>query len=529
MDRWIIGRLAGRYPASLRLSNCAGNAKRKTCPETGPLVYTQATAPSWRNLTLSIVLRNYQLKGVEDIRAAFRAGRKSVCFVGPTGMGKGRILVYIAHGAVARSNRITIIVHRQELIRQTAAALREMDVHFGIIAAGHEAHPEYPVQLAMIGTLARRMEIMAHPHLLIVDECHHLVSESYRQIIARFPAAKILGLTATPQRLDGRGLGSVCDQLVLGPSVQSLIDEGFLSPVSYYAPPTDLDLAGVRRTAGDFNRTDIGERVDRPTITGSAVEHYAKLCPGKSAVVFCASVKHAEHVRDQFNAAGFPAASIDGTLDDDLRIDRVAALASGRIKILTSVDIISEGFDLPSVEVAILLRPTESLALHLQQVGRVLRPAPGKVATVIDHVGNCLRHGLAEEPREWSLAGRAKRSSANKPFQLPLSTCPDCFCVHDAAPACPQCGHKYPEYERRVREVEGQLERLTAEKMAAERAKIAARVAVGRAKTKEELTAIAEARGYKQSWVRMMMRIRGKKIMDAKYGKPDAPQTEMAL
>ena len=341
-----------------------------------------------------IILRDYQFRGVTDIRAAYRAGRKSIVYVGPTGSGKTRILTYIAHGAMQKNNRIIIVVHRQELIRQTASALSDLGVKFGVIAAGHEPSPEFPVQLGMNQTIVKRPDIAA-PDLLIVDECHHAASDSYRQVSARFPAAKTLGLTATPQRLDGKPLGTIFEEIILGPSVQELIDLGFLCKPTYYAPPTDLDLSGVRKTAGDFNRAQSSERVDRPHITGSAVEHYLKICPGSPAVAFCITVKHAENVRDQFIAAGVTAASIDGKLNDTDRADRVAALTEGRIKILVSVDVISEGFDLPSVATAILLRPTESLSVHLQQLGRILRPSLGKKAIVLDHVGNCLRHGLA--------------------------------------------------------------------------------------------------------------------------------------
>ncbi len=461
---------------------------------------------------MSIELRNYQTRGVADIRAAYGAGRKSVAFIAPTGSGKTIVLTYIAHGATAKGNRMAVIVHRAELIRQTSVALNSMDVRFGIVAPGVLPQPDMPVQLAMIQTLVNRPDAIQSPNLIIIDEAHHVLADSYLQIIARYPKAKILGLTATPQRLDGKGLGTVFEQLVMGPSVQELIDTGFLSRPKYYAPPTGLDMTGVKRTAGDFNKKQMGERVDRPTITGSAVEHYLKICPGVPAVAFCASVKHAEHVRDQFIAAGIPSAAIDGKLSDDERVDRVAALTDGRIKVLTSVDVISEGFDLPSVTAAILLRPTESLALSMQQIGRVLRPSPGKTfAFVLDCVGNCMRHGLAEEPREWNLAGRPRKSAATGFTQMSLSTCPKCAAVHVPANACPECGHAYPPRSRLIGEVDGQLAILTAQAVLAERERIRARQAIGQAKTKEQLEAIAKERGYKPTWVQMMLRSRMKK------------------
>lgn len=478
---------------------------------------------------MSFVLRSYQESSIFDIRSAFARGRKSIALVSPTGSGKTVIMTYIAHGATGKGNRMTIIVHRQELIRQTSAALNAMQVRHAIVAPGIAPQPDVPVQLAMIQTLVNRSDAIP-PHLLMIDECHHSTSESYRQVVARFPAAKILGLTATPQRLDGKGLGSIFEELVIGPEVAELIAGGFLATPRYYAPPTELDMTGVRRTAGDFNRGQTAERVDRPKITGSAVEHYRKICPDSSAVAFCCSVRHAEHVRDQFITAGIPAATIDGTLSDEERIDRVAALTDGRIKVLTSVDVISEGFDLPAVGAAILLRPTESLALHLQQIGRVLRPKPdGSCAVILDHVGNCMRHGLAEESRQWTLEVKVgKRGPANG-RQINLASCPTCYTVHVPSPACPNCQHIYPTQERKVAEVDGTLAQLTAAAIMAERERIQKRQAVGMAKTRGELEAIAKARGYSPKWVGMMLSLRARKRYAAKIDQLTSPQAEMKI
>lgn len=419
---------------------------------------------------------------------------------------------YIAHGATKKSNRMNIIVHRQELIRQTANSLKKMDVEFGVIAAGHDMNLNHPVQLCMVQTLANRPDLPLDPQVMVVDEFHHGVSETYLAVRARFPKATTIGFTATPQRLDGKGLGSICEELILGPSVQYLMDNGYLSRPIYYAPPNGLDMTGVKKQAGDFNKKQMGERVDRPKIIGSAVEHYARICPGVPAIAFCVNIKHAEHVRDQFIAAGYRSSLIEGRLSDDDREKCVTDLASGAIDVLVSVDVVSEGFDLPMVTAGILLRPTESLALALQQFGRVLRPkADGSRCIILDHVGNVMRHGMAEEPREWSLEGHAEKKKASTAFQVPLGTCPECFAVHPSAPCCPQCGHQYPFQERMIEEVKGTLKEITAEDIAEERAKTLKRMEVGRAETKEQLEAIAEARGYKPSWVTMQLWLRRKK------------------
>jgi len=423
---------------------------------------------------------------------------------------------YIAHGAQQKGNRMVIVVHRQELVKQTSRALESFGVKHGLIVPGEPTRFDLPVNIAMVQTLVNRMDVVP-PELLVIDEFHHGVSESYLRTMQRWPEAKILGLTATPQRLDGKGLGTICEELVMGPTVQALIDGGFLCRPVYYAPPTDLDMSGVNRVAGDFNRKQAAERVDRPKITGSAVEHYQKICPGVPAVAFCVNVAHAEHVRDQFNDAGIASASIDGKLSDDDRADRVAALTTGRIKVLTSVDVISEGFDLPKMTAAILLRPTESLSLHLQQLGRPLRPFEGKAnAIILDHVGNCMRHGLAEEERTWTLDGKVGKRSANKAQQSSLLTCESCHTIQAPATVCVSCGKVFPVVERKITEVEGSLEQLTSDTIAAEREKILKRQQVGMAKTRAELEAIAKARGYSSKWVPMMLSLRARKNFAAK-------------
>ena len=462
-----------------------------------------------------IQLREYQERGVDGIRDAFRNGRRSIAYIAPTGSGKTVVMSYIANGARAKGNRMMIVVHRQELVKQTSKALAEFGVEHGFITADRP-QSYAPVVVSMIQTLVKRVDVVP-PDLLMIDEFHHGLAESYRQIILRFPKAKILGLTATPQRLDGRGLGAICEELVIGPTVKELIARGFLCQPIYYAPPTALDMSGVASRCGDFSRAETERRVDRPVITGSAVEHYQKICPGVPAVAFCATVKHAEHVRDQFIAAGIASATIDGKLSDDDRADRVEALTTGRIKVLTSVDVISEGFDLPKMTAAILLRPTESLSLHLQQLGRPLRPFEGKAnAIIMDHVGNCMRHGLAEEAREWSLEGKTGKRKNAAAIQEVLSTCPQCNAVHVSAPACPQCGHVYPVKARNVAEVDGTLQALTMQAIMAERAKVQKRVEVGRAQTRAELEAIAKTRGYSAKWVPMMLSLRAKKNFAAK-------------
>ena len=371
-----------------------------------------------------INLRDYQKNIIDEIRQAYQKGYMSPLAQGPTGMGKTAVLAYMADGAIRKQQRTCILVHRQELIIQTALALSAAEVYHDICApsevvrAAQKAvikqygmsYYKYQsfVLIASIQTLVRRTHEYDSFDFILIDEAHHGVAGTWLKIIDAYPKAKILGVTATPERLDGKGLGIQCngiyDTLILGPDIKSLIEQGYLSKIRVFAPPMQMDLEGVRTIAGDYAKGDLTLRVDKPTITGDAIKHYQRLCNNTPALAFCVSVEHAKNVAQQFIQAGYKSACIDGKMDDYSRRAAIEALGSGNLHVLTSCEIISEGTDIPIVGAAILLRPTKSLGLYLQQVGRAMRPYPGKEYTIIlDHVGNVDRHGLPDEYREWSL------------------------------------------------------------------------------------------------------------------------------
>lgn len=465
-----------------------------------------------------IHLRNYQQQSVDEIRQAFTQGFKAPLLVSPTGSGKTICFAYISHGAAAKGNRIIILSHRQELIRQIGNALNEFSVPHGIIASGRRYEPHHTTQIASVQTLVNRLDTIQPPDLIIADECHHCTSPAYRKIFATWPAARRLGVSATPARLDGAGLGDIFDRMVNGPSVQTLIDQGFLSKPIYFAPPSGVDTSKLHIVAGDFNKAEAEALMDTPKITGDCVSHYTRICAGKPAIAFCTSIKHAQHVVEQFQARGYAAEMIDGKMDDKTRNDRTIALSAGRINVLVSVDVISEGYDVPVVSAAILLRPTASLALAMQQMGRVLRPAPGKTcAFIIDHVGNCLRHGLAEETREWSLDAVKRRAKKSDGPITQVKQCPKCYAVFAQAPWCPQCGFELPVKSRDIDQVEGELRQITAADIVARRsASWEANKELVQAKDRSALEALAVKRGYKPGWVDMMLRGRiGKRISGA--------------
>lgn len=454
-------------------------------------------------------LRDYQHAAVDQVRESFRAGRRRPLLVAPTGSGKTVIFSYVTANAAAKGNRTLILVHRAELLNQTHAALSHLEVPHGLIAAGKTSDPSHLTQIASVQTLVRRLDHIRPPDLIVIDEAHHATAGAWASVLAKWPQARVLGVTATPQRLDGKGLGTVFDDLIRGPEVAGLIDRGFLCKPVYYAPKT-VDFTGVRMTAGDFNRAEMAERMDKPTITGDAVSHYAKYADGLPCVVFCTGIKHAEHVAHAFNAAGYRFAILDGTLSPEERAARVAALGSGKLHGLVTVEIVSEGFDLPVVACAILLRPTASLSLHLQQVGRVLRIAPNKPrAVILDHVGNCRRHGLAEEIRDWSLDGIQRRKKRCQQDDVQSTRqCPQCFAVHTPSPQCPQCLHVYEIKDRTPDVVDGELEELKARQQVRERKR-----EQGTAQTIEDLIKVGKARGMKNpyGWAHNVFKARQRK------------------
>lgn len=455
-----------------------------------------------------ITLRPYQEKFISDIREAYRRGAKSVLGVAPTGSGKTVCFSYMAQSAASRKLRVGILAHRIELLDQISATLVKFDVPHAFIAPGRQANPFEYVQVCSVRSVASKIErYVKNPFdLLIVDEAHHAAGgSSWHQVISAHKGKHVLGVTATPQRLSGEPLADAFDEMVQGPSVETLMEIGALSKYRAFAPVTP-DMNGVPRRMGDFARAENEATMDKPTITGDAVLTYLKLAKGKRAIVFCVSISHAEHVAAQFSANDIPAASLDGKMGKLDRKNTLADFEAGRVLVLTSCEIVSEGFDLPAIEAAILLRPTQSLALHLQQVGRALRTWPGKEkALILDHAGNLARHGLPDDPREWSLKGAEKRAGGIG-GSLPTVTCDGCFAVFRPLLACPYCGLEREIEGRKIEEVEGELGELDLEAI-----KRSQKTEVAQARDLPALMAIARARGYNPRWAQHIMEARSKR------------------
>lgn len=458
---------------------------------------------------MAVSLRPYQASAVAEIRGAYQAGHRRVLFVLPTGMGKTVVFTHIAERAAIKGSRICILVHRQELVDQASRSLHAIGCNHGIIAAAYRQDLRQGVQVASVQTLARRLHTIPPDffQLLIVDEAHHAVAGTWAKVLAHYHRAHVLGVSATPERLSGEPLADQFEVLIEGPDAAWGTEQGFLVPARIFAPP-GIDLSNIKRFDTRKGHQQSEEILRQGQAMGDAVSHYRRTIEpvhNGTAIAFCCSVAHADAVAEAFRAQGISAARLDGSMDRGARRRLIADLGAGVVKVLTSCDIISEGTDIPSVTGAMLLRPTDSLGLHLQQVGRVLRPCPGKPFAVInDHVGNSLRHGLPTDPREWSLEGRTKRKRAASDA-LPVKVCDSCFStLPSAEPVCPICGFVFPAAARReLVTVDGDLQELSARDLARQRRNV-----VGRARTREELETIRLERGYSRGWTDHILRAR---------------------
>jgi superfamily II DNA or RNA helicase len=400
-------------------------------------------------------LRPYQLDAVAKIEQYWSQGKQAVLFQLPTGGGKSRIIRQIVDDYSQSKKVIYLIAHRQTLVEQLSREVSEADIKHGIIQAGMP-YIRYRVQVCSMQTLVRRLDKLAEPEIIVIDEIHHVKSNSYMNILNYWPNAKVLGLTATPQRIDGKGFDDIFDELILGPTMKQLIEAGFLSDYEYYAPES-VDMEGVKKTGGDYNAKESVDRVDRKVITGSAVEHYRKYADHQPAIASCVSIAHSEHVAQEFRDAGYKAIAVNSRMDQMQVRRAIAGLKDGSTEILTQCEMLGEGVDIPAATCLIGLRPTASLTIFLQHCGRVLRKAKGKdKAIILDHVGNWSRFGLPDDEREWSLKGKPK--GAKEPSKY--KRCPECLRpVAVSARKCEWCGYEwmYEAQERMPVEVEGTL------------------------------------------------------------------------
>ena len=460
--------------------------------------------------------RIYQQEAIQNCRNAFGIKKNSVLLVMPTGAGKTVVFSQIAQNAVEKNNNVLILVHRRELITQASKKLAAINVEHGIIAAKFKP-TDAPIQIASVQTLVRRLSTTKFtPSLIIIDEAHHAAAGSWKKILDNYPKAIRLGVTATPCRLDGRGLKEFFDDLILGPTIPELVKLGYLSPHRVFAAPKPVKLTGIKTRAGDYAKDQLSERMREYSVIGDTVENWQKHASDLPTVAFCVDIDHAEAVTTKFNDAGIKADIITGEMNTTDRDQVINDLSSGSTQVLVSVDVISEGFDLPQVSCAILLRPTQSEGLYMQQVGRILRPQENKTAIVLDHVGNTRKHGFVDDIRKWSLNAKAKAKRNDEPAPS-VTTCDVCFATYRPQRVCPSCGAVKEKQIRKLNHLEGELIELKREevRLNAEE-KTARRNEYRNANTLEDYFAIAERRGYKRGWAYHAFKNRKLKISTTK-------------
>lgn len=445
-----------------------------------------------------IELRPYQDNSIGGLINSIRHGNKKILLQASTGAGKTIIASSMIQRAVAKGNHCLFIAHRKEIISQTSEKLDTFGIDHGVIMSGHSRYkPTHPVQLASIQTLSNRHKPKAD--LVIIDETHLACSTSFQKIIEHYEGAVIIGLTATPIRLDGRGLGEIYTDMVQVVPMRRLIDDGHLVQPRVFAPFTP-DLKKFRTVRGDYDANQVSDEMDKSSITGDIVKHWQAHAAGRKTICFAASVAHSQHIVDEFNAAGISAKHLDGATNAALRDKTLNEWREGKFHVLSNMGLFIEGLDVPEVSCCILARPTQSVTIYLQAVGRAMRPAKNKTdCIVLDHAGLTHSHGLVDEEREWSLEGKKKKSRKGETEKAPaVHVCDGCFAAYSRVEfpdKCPECG-KVTERKGREIEVneEANLIELTPEMMQA--IKQRKKDELKAARTKEELVTLGKSRGY---------------------------------
>ena len=453
----------------------------------------------------------FQAAAVPEIRAAVgRSG--SVVYQLPTGGGKTIVAAELARLAAKKGKVTLLLVHRRELVAQAINTLAEAcpGLSVGVEANGWPAQPWAQLQVGMVQSIVRRKHVTT-PDLVIVDEAHHARAQTWERVLNRWPKAARVGLTATPQRLDGKGLYAHFKEMVTGPSIAELVAGEFLAPCRTVRLPAEfmLDLRDVRRDRhGDYRSDDVRSKITDKVIA-SAAASYLRYAKGRRAIFFGITTDHSKAVMERLRGLGVRAEHVDGT-DSMARRDRVmGALRDGGVDVVGNCDLISEGFDAPGCDCILMGAPTRSVTRYLQCAGRAMRYVPGKVALFVDLTGISHHLGLPDEDREWSLED-GEVPGPKKPGAL--QHCSQCQTVTYRTP-CPHCG--YAPERAEVEELDIELEEATpartAPKARTSRRELYRLIGEARRDPRPQLALeeIATERGYKPGWVSHVMRAYG--------------------
>jgi superfamily II DNA or RNA helicase len=473
-----------------------------------------------------ITLRNYQNDAVANLRSSIGGGNRQVLLQAATGAGKTIIASRIIELALSKGKRVLFIAHRKEIINQSSSKLDDFEIEHGVIMANNPRTNDHAVQVASIQTLTRRDKPNAD--LVIIDECHLSCSASYKAIVEHYANSTIVGLTATPIRLDGKGLGEIYRDIIQVVPMSQLISEGHLVKPRVFAPFTP-DLKNVRKSKGDYDASETAKLMDRKEITADIVKHWFDTQrpdvgitdsndedidlspvpkgsvddapPYRKTIVFASSVEHSKNIVEEFEASGISARHLDANSPANIRDKTLQEWRDGAFTVLSNMGLFIEGLDVPAASCCILARPTKSLTIYLQAVGRVMRPHESKTDCVIlDCAGLTYEHGFVDDAREWTLDGKIKKPKDEVPA---VHICESCFAAYSKAEhpnKCPECGF-VTEIERKdIETADVEMVELTPSIIADLRAKRIKWLEFTKCKTLDDYIELGKLRGYKAGW-----------------------------
>lgn len=445
-------------------------------------------------------LYEYQQQAYDQTKQAFKQGLKRVLVVAPCGWGKSYLFAKMTIDTIANNptGEVLILTHRTELLQQHKQLFQDLGID------------TTRIRIVSVFTEKNHIEENLKPLLIIADESHLSMANSWQTVINHYNTYTV-GFTASPCRLDNKPLGDMFQHMIESVSVDFLIQNKKLAPFEYYAPMT-VDTDNLKTVGGDYTLVDLEELMCKNYIYSDAVESYKRIANNEQCIAYCVNVKHAKETAEHFRKQGYTAESIYGAMPSKERDRVMQEFRDGSIQILCNCGIISEGVSINNCSVCLLLRPTQSLALNIQQSMRCMRYQPGKVAKIIDCVGNYTRHGIPTTERCWSLTKPPKKhQNITATGDYAIRCCPFCFKTFKTAPVCPYCQETYPLTEREIKEKKNiELQQITEQQMKElEQQKKQKRIEVGKARSKAELIRIARERGYSMGWVWKQCQLKG--------------------
>lgn len=438
-------------------------------------------------------LHPYQKKLVQQTRQELANGKNSVLIQSPAGSGKSVVIAEIARLTVKKGGYVMFMVHRKELVEQITDSFKENNVDLSHCT------------IMTVGRVKNRLGKLPKPTLIITDETHHSLAKTYRSVYKFYLKVPRIGFTASPWRMNGKGLHTIYESMVKGPSVKWLIKNKYLAPYEYYSVNLVNSDKLRKSSTGDYTNKSMDEAVGK-TIFGDVIATYKKVANGQQAIVYAHSIEYSKLVANSFNQTGIKASHVDSKTSSTERAQIMNDFKTGKIKIICNVDLISEGFNVPDCSTVILLRPTASLVLFIQQSMRSMRYKPNKRAIIIDHVANYSRFGLPDDDFDWTLDDREKKRNGRKDDAPAIKTCDRCFRVVPAqSKICPFCGFEFEiEATEMQEDKNAKIEKIGEFKMVADYKNVKyGKMKVSDAKNVEDLYAIAKAKGYKPGWAYM--------------------------